>query len=203
MALPRRTTVAIAVAGLIGVVGLAGCGLFGRDAGERVLVVGDSVTYQSRAELKQEFGWADELDIQATSGLRTDELLPGAKEGLSHDPSSAVFMPGYNDVLQDRVDKAAVPQMMDLAAEVPCSVWLLIPVEGVYSPDLAEAFNQRVRDEASKHDNVHVIDDWARLVDKSAKFTLVKTADAVHPNELGRRVVAQAMSKSLQRECDG
>lgn len=201
MTIPRRTAFALAATGLVGLLGLTSCSLFSRDAGERVLIVGDSVTYQSSAELKEEFDWAGELDIKATSGLRTDELLPGAEEGLSHDPSSAVFMPGYNDVLQNRVDQAAVPEMMDIAAQVPCSVWLLIPVKGVYSPDIAEAYNQRVRDEAEGHDNVHVIDDWARLVDNSQKFALVKTADAVHPNDLGRRVVAQAMSESLQREC--
>lgn len=184
-------------------IGAAGCGLFDRDPGERVLIVGDSVTYQSRAELKEEFAWADELDIKATSGLRTDELLPGAEEGVSNDPSSAVFMPGYNDILQGKVPEAAVPEMMDLAAEVDCSVWLLIPLDGVYSRADAEAFNQRVRDEAEDHDSVHLVDDWARLVDNSQDFALVKQEDAVHPNELGRRVVAQAMGESLKRECDG
>ena len=71
---------------------LSSCGLFDRDAGERVLIVGDSVTYQSRGPLKEEFSWAGELDIKATNGLRTDELLPGAEEGVSHDPASAAFM---------------------------------------------------------------------------------------------------------------
>jgi hypothetical protein len=202
MSVPRTATAAAATAVLLAV-GLTGCGLFDRDAGERVLIVGDSVTYQSRAELKEEFAWADELDIKATSGLRTDELLPGAEEGASHDPSSAVFMPGYNDILQGKVPEAAVPEMMDIAAEVPCSVWLLIPVKGVYSRSDAEAFNARVRKEAEGHDNVHVIDDWARLVDRSQDFALTKTEDAVHPNLLGRRVVAQAMGASLKRECNG
>jgi hypothetical protein len=197
-----RTAAALAGAAIL-VTGASACSLFDRDPGERVLIVGDSVTYQSRAELKEEFAWADELDIKATSGLRTDELLPGAEEGISNDPSSAVFMPGYNDILQGKVPEAAVPEMMDLAAEVECSVWLLIPVEGVYSRTDAEAFNQRVRDEAEDHDNVHLVDDWARLVDNSQDFALVKREDAVHPNDLGRRVVAQAMGESLKRECDG
>lgn len=195
-----RSTIAVASVVLLAA-GLAGCGFFDRDAGDRVLIVGDSVTYQSRAELKEEFAWADELDIKATSGLRTDELLPGAEDGASHDPSSAVFMPGYNDILQDKVAEAAVPEMMEVAAGVPCSVWLLIPVKGVYSQADAEAYNQRVRDEAEGHDNVHLIDDWALLVDKSQDFALTKEEDAVHPNLLGRRVVAQAMAKSLEREC--
>lgn len=200
MPVPR---IALATLATVLLLGSTGCGLFDRDAGERVLIVGDSVTYQSRAELKEEFDWAGELDIKATSGLRTDELLPGAEEGASHDPSSAVFMPGYNDILQGKVPEAAVPEMMEVAAGIDCAVWLLIPEKGVYSQADAEAFNQRVRKAAEGHDNVHVIADWARLVDRSQKFALVKEADAVHPNDLGRRVVAQAMSESLRRECDG
>lgn len=179
----------------------SGCGLFDREPGERVLLVGDSVTYQSRADLEEQFGWADELDIKATSGLRTDELLPSATDGVEHDPSSAVFMPGYNDVLQGKVDRAKLPEMMDLAAEVPCTVWLLIPVKGVYSSTQAELWNQRVRDEAAGHDDIHVVDDWARFVDDSPEYALVKTEDAVHPNLAGRKVLAEVMSESLQREC--
>ena len=194
---PISLVVAIAI--LLG--SLSGCGLFDRDPGERVLIVGDSVTYMSSGPLKEDFSWADEVDIKAVSGLRTDELLPFAKEGLSHDPSSAVFMPGYNDVLQNRVNEAALPQMMDLAAQVPCSVWLLIPDKGVYDPKIAQAWNQRVRDEAEGYPNVHVVDDWARLVDGSQQYALVKTEDGVHPNDLGRKAVAEVMAKSLQREC--
>jgi len=194
---PISLVVAIAI--LLG--SLSGCGLFDRDPGERVLIGGDSVTYMSSGPLKEDFSWADEVDIKAVSGLRTDELLPFAKEGLSHDPSSAVFMPGYNDVLQNRVNEAALPQMMDLAAQVPCSVWLLIPDKGVYDPKIAQAWNQRVRDEAEGYPNVHVVDDWARLVDGSQQYALVKTEDGVHPNDLGRKAVAEVMAKSLQREC--
>ena len=180
---------------------LAGCGLFDDDPGDRVLIVGDSVTYQSRAPLKEDFAWADELDIKAVSGLRTDELLPAAEEGASHHPSSAAFMPGYNDVLQSNVDQAKLPEMMAIAADIPCSVWLLIPTHGVYSKQTAEAWNARVRKEAEGHDNVHLVDDWARLVDNSPGYTLVKKEDAVHPNLKGRDAIARVMSDSIKREC--
>lgn len=197
----RRRTAAASLALALALV-TAGCGLFDPDPGERVLIVGDSVTYQSRAPLKETFAWADELDIKATSGLRTDELLPAAKEGVSHDPASAAFMPGYNDVLQDNVADAELTQMMDLAAEVPCVVWLLIPTRGVYSKQIAQDWNARVRHEAKRHDNIHVVDDWANLVDNSPGYTLVKAEDAVHPNLKGRDAVAQVMSDSIKRECD-
>ena len=189
----------LAVAVLLG--SLTGCGLFDRDPGERVLIVGDSVTFKSSGPLKEDFSWADEVDIKAVSGLRTDELLPFAEEGMTHDPSSGVFMPGYNDVLQGRVAQAKLPEMMDLAADIPCVVWLLIPDRGAYSKAQAGAWNDRVREEAKQHDAIHVVDDWANLVDNSPDYTLVKRQDAVHPNEQGQQAIARVMSDSLKREC--
>ena len=199
MTIPRVVAAFTSVL-LLGVA-LAGCGLFDDDASGRTLVVGDSVTYQSRGYIVKDLGGGDEVEMKAHSGLRTDQLLPGAEEGVGHDPKRAIFMPGYNDVLQDKVDEAAVPEMMDLAADVPCSVWLLIPTKGVYSASIAEAWNQRVRDEAAGHDNVHLVDDWARLVDNSQEYALVKSEDAVHPNPLGRKAIGEVMAKSIDREC--
>jgi hypothetical protein len=182
---------------------LASCGLFDRDPGERVLVVGDSVTYMSQKPLKEDLSWAGEVDVKAVSGLRTDELYPFAKKGVEADPSSAIFMPGYNDILKSYVAKADLPRMMDLAAEVPCVVWLLIPTKGVYSKTMAGAWNDRVRKEAEEHDNIHVVDDWANLVDNSPDYLLVKREDAVHPNEKGQVTLGRVMSDALRRECDG
>ncbi|MCU1370946.1 MAG: hypothetical protein JWO77_2140 [Ilumatobacteraceae bacterium] len=195
-----RRAAALAGVALLAV-GVSSCGLFDDEPSGRVLVVGDSVTYQSRNWVVKALGGEDEVDLQATSGLRTDELIPGAEDGVSHDPATGIFMPGYNDVLQNRVAKAALPEMMDLAAQVPCSIWLLIPEKGVYDPKIAQAWNQRVREEAAGHDNIHLVDDWARLVDDSQAYALVKSEDAVHPNPLGRKAVGEVMGKSLKREC--
>lgn len=199
MSIPRMLAATVGVGLLASVV--SGCGLFDDDLSGRTLVVGDSVTYQSRAYIVKDLGGSDEVEMKARSGLRTDELLPGAEEGVGHDPKRAIFMPGYNDVLQNRVDRSALPEMMDLAAKVPCSVWLLIPTRGVYSASIAEDWNQRVRDEAAGHDNVHLVDDWARLVDNSQEYALVKSEDAVHPNPLGRKAIGEVMAKSIEREC--
>ncbi len=199
MSIPRTPMILAGLTVLMG--GLSSCGLFSDDSSGRTLVVGDSVTYQSRGYIVKELGGDDEVEMKAHSGLRTDQLLPGAEEGVGHDPKRAIFMPGYNDVLQDRLDQSDLPQMMDLAAEVPCTVWLLIPTRGVYSAAIAEDWNQRVRDEAAGHDNVHLVDDWARLVDNSQEYAFVNTEDGVHPNALGRKAIGEVMAKSIDREC--
>ncbi len=193
-----RIVAALLVVGLV--LSATGCSLFD-DGSERVLVVGDSVTYLSAKQLNKQFSWADALDIKAKIGYRTDELLPDAHEGMSHDPDIAVFMPGYNDLLQEVPGTKALATMMDIAAEAPCSVWLLLPGGGGYSPTAATLWNKRVQNLAAEHDNVHVSDAWKALADRSPAFTFVKEADAVHPNAAGQKAIAKVMADVADEEC--
>ena len=201
MPLRLAPVVRLGLIGLLLVAGLGGCGWFDDDPGDRVLVVGDSVTVLSREQLGEELDWADDLDIRATKGLRSDELLPGARAGVEAGPSSAVWLPGYNDVLQDRVEQAPIDEMMDLADEVPCSVWLTLPTDGVYPAAVAQRWNERVRAAAEGRDDLHVVDDWERLVENSPEFTFTIEADALHPNADGQAALARVMSDSLRELC--
>lgn len=206
---PRRIRAAVAcgIAALGGVC-LAGCSIFGSDGDGpeadgtvRALVVGDSVTVLSKEELRAELDWVDELDVRATNGYRTDELLEGAREGAKADPDFGVFMPGYNDILQERVDTPALGEMMDIAAGLPCSVWFLIPIDGGYAPELVGTWNERVQALADEHDNVHVSEAWKHLVEATPDFTFISDVDAVHPNDAGRKAIAGAMAVEADRFC--
>ncbi|WP_421119729.1 hypothetical protein ACE2AJ_20645 [Aquihabitans daechungensis] len=171
------------------------------DGSLRVLVVGDSVTVMSSKELRAELEWADRTDIRAQSGLRTDQLLAGARAGAEAEPDIGIFMPGYNDILQDRVDTPALGEMMTVAAGLPCAVWMLLPTDGGYASDLVETWNDRVRDAAANHDNVSTSNDWKRLVEASPDFTFVSETDAVHPNERGQKAIAAAMAQEARKQC--
>lgn len=186
----------VALAGVL----LASCS---HDDGPRVMVVGDSVTVLSKQELQREFDWVSDLDVRATSGLRTDELLPGALRGAAEEPDIGIFLPGYNDVLQDRVDDPALADMVDLSADLPCSVWLLLPTDGGYSSKAVARWNDRVRSLTAEHPNVSTSDEWKRLVEASPDFTFVKEIDAVHPNKDGQRALAKVMSQLARDRCEG
>jgi lysophospholipase L1-like esterase len=197
--------------GLVVGLALSSCSLVGDDddgpgdaTGDgsiRVLVVGDSVTVLSEEELRGELGWADQVDIRAHSGWRTDELLDGARSGAAEGPDIGVFLPGYNDVLQDRVDTPALDDMMAVAADLPCAVWFLLPTDGGYSSNLVEVWNARVERAAAEHPTVSISNDWKRLVEESPDFTFLSEADAVHPNRDGQRALATAMSQEARRRC--
>jgi hypothetical protein len=180
---------------------VAACGLFSDDDGPRVLVVGDSVTRLAADQLREKMSWAEAVDIKARDGDRTDQLLAAARRGVDASPDIGIFMPGYNDILQNRAETDALAAMIALAAEVECSVWLLIPEDGGYSTSQVRTWNQRVRAAADKHSSLHVERDWKRLVERSPSFTFVSQLDAVHPNKQGREAVAEVMSTAAQRRC--
>jgi lysophospholipase L1-like esterase len=186
---------------LASVLVLSGCSLMTSDDDVRVLVVGDSVTVLSEDALRAELDWADTIDVRATNGLRIDELLDGARAGAEDNPDFGIFMPGYNDVMQERVDNPALEEMMGLASELPCAVWLLLPADGGLVADQAEIWNQRVRDLADPHETVHVSDGWKRLVETTPEFTFVSEADAVHPNAEGRKALASVMTAEAEKHC--
>lgn len=184
--------------------GLAGCSLLDSDDGGsevRALVVGDSVTVLSQEELRSELDWVDVVDVRATNGYRTDQLLDGARKGADEAPDFGLFLPGYNDILEEKADTPALEEMMSVAAGLPCSVWFLIPTDGGYRRDLVDTWNRRVRSLAADHDNVHVSDAWKVLVEKTPAFTFISDLDAVHPNQDGRDALAGAMALEADRLC--
>lgn len=179
----------------------AGCSLFGSDDGPRVLVVGDSVTVLSKEELRDQLTWAGTVDVRAEVRLRTDQLLDMARSGADEDPDIGIFLPGYNDILQGRADTNALDQMMDVAAGIPCAIWLLIPVDGGYPRDQVDTWNRRVQELAKEHPNVHVSDGWKVLVEKTPAFTFISDVDAVHPNQQGRDALAKVMAGVANDRC--
>ena len=197
----RRPTATMGAGALACVLVLSACSMIGSDDDVRVLVVGDSVTVLSEDDLRSELDWADTIDIRATNRLRTDELLEGARAGAEADPDIGIFMPGYNDVLQDRADNPALEEMMALASGLPCAVWLLLPTETGMETDRVQRWNQRVRDLADRRDNVYVSDGWKRLVEETPDFALLSELDGVHPNVDGRRAIAAVMAAEAEARC--
>lgn len=195
--------VTVLVAGAL----VAGTVLRSRDParGPQVLAVGDSVTYMSRNAITSEFDWTSNVDPQGRPGFRTDELVPVALEKVDEDdPDVLVVLTGYNDLTQGVDTSAAVAEMVEIAADAPCAVWMLLPTKAAYGPDEAAAFNQRVIDLAADHPSVHVATDWRDAVDAEPGADpdpRLVTEDEIHPNEAGVDRLAQAMEEAVSRDC--
>lgn len=170
---------------------------------QTIVIVGDSVTNLSRQEIGDELDWARSLTVRAQNGATTEELLPLARDGIeaAGDPDIGVFLPGYNDILKEQADTEALDEMVAVAAELPCVVWLLLPTHGAYSPDEVEVWNARLEQAAEEHDSIHLSSDWKRLVENSPDYTFVSDRDGVHPNKEGQIAIAKVMSDQARDRC--
>ncbi len=171
----------------------------------RVMVLGDSVTKQSADWIETDFAAIGPVSVIGLQGYRTDELLPTARDVFGGDdpPEVAVVMAGYNDVWQHTEVAGAVEEMIDLMAESPCAVWVLVPTAGPWEPERATAYNDRVV-AAAEAAGVHVETGWRDAVDDApgdAPNRDLIGADLVHPAPDGRAEVARVMASSVAANC--
>lgn len=194
--------IAVVVAGAL----VAGAVIRARDpGGPKVLMIGDSVTYLSRDGITDAFDWTSNVDPQGRPGWRTDELVPLAVTKVDEeDPDTLVVLTGYNDLTQGVDTQAAVGQMMDVAAEERCAVWVLLPTKATYAPEAAASFNQRIIELAADHPQVHIASGWRDAVDATAgpdPDPALVSEDEIHPNEGGIARLGQVVEEAVSRDC--
>lgn len=173
--------------------------------GERVLIVGDSVTVISDEELVAAFDWTDHLDVQGRVGFRTGQLVPVALQAVQKDkPEILVVLTGYNDLLQAVDAEKALGQMMDIAASVRCAVWVLLPLKSNYPAADAEDINEVVQDLAADHPSVHVTGEWRDVVDglrgPDPNPELI-SGDHIHPTPAGSARLAEIEQAAVTSNC--
>jgi len=174
--------------------------------GPRVVVIGDSVTYQSAPFITELFDFTKNIDVQGRPGFTTEELVPVAKERIDGDdpPAIGVFMMGYNDVTRGKDSARGLEAMAEEADQPRCSVWLLLPTKGDYEAAAMTAYNEQVEDRTADLSDVHLETGWRDLADKpsgAAPDPVLVSPDGVHPTEGGRRIIARIMADSVERNC--
>lgn len=175
-------------------------------ADDRVLVGGDSVTYQSVQELGESLGWAgDGLKVVGVPGNRTDQIEASIRPEFDDGPPGVVVViAGYNDLLQRFDPEPAVRSLMELVGGAPCAVWVLVPTKGDWDPAGAVAYDDLVTRQAAEHRRVHVEPAWRDAVDAPAgpdpDPALVDT-DQVHPTEAGQARLAEIVAAAVERDC--
>jgi hypothetical protein len=184
---------------------------------QQVVVIGDSVTYASSPAIYERLEEWGEVTITPRPFYRAvDLVLPfreviDARLAAGQPLDRVVVLAGYNDVIRDDRDPSGLPQMLGLAERFDCAVWLTLPARpgGETAPadaelpsGEAEAWNERVREEAADRPAVHVSDEWQRVVEAEGGDALLQE-DGVHPVRAGHLALADAMARSLVSECDG
>lgn len=177
----------------------------GDPEGPRTLVVGDSVTFQSAADITNALGDEVRLDIRGRPGHKTFGLMPTLRDGIDNgDPEVVVLLVGYNDIWTETDPEPSLTEIADLVAERSCVVWLLLPTKGPWEPELAEAFNARVEQLAADRPSIQVEPSWRDLLDATGgpnPDPFLIDPDRVHPRPAGQVRLAEVMSAAVRRHC--
>lgn len=192
------------VAGLVAALVIVAVVVYrGRAGDERVVVVGDSITFMASDEVTNVLDGAYRPEVRAQPGYRIDQMLPDVRAAVESEPHAIVVNLGTNDVLQarERPDwRSGFALMTGLLRDTPCVVLTTIN-EGVWSftamPNVAGDVNREIRDAAATRDNVLVVD-WNAMVHGPGGAALLRP-DKVHPSEEGQRALARAFRETLRR----
>lgn len=198
---------------IAGVIVLALVALFAVDratspAGDRVAVVGDSITFVTTGKLFEEFEGNYDVIGDARLGARLSDMMPTAKELAAQSPRQVIIDLGTNDVLRDTpIEEAAATlrEMVGLFESAKCihvvNINTRMTSDGQPVPEPARALNEHIEAIAAEDGRIDIID-WDGMVAASATDEFpagTYIADTVHPSEEGQRALAGAMADALDR----
>jgi hypothetical protein len=178
----------------------------GTERPERVLMVGDSITDQSRSGFIGALPSDDSVDIEAVPGRRFAEMLPFATRAAQSRPDEVVVNLGSNDVLLGETDAStnqAMDSMFGLFTTTPCVTLVTVNEHFVFGSDQAahaRRINDRLRTAATRWG--WSIVDWNKMVEDYEAAGSPKgkiTFDSVHPSDVGKPMLVDAVRDSLSR----
>lgn len=168
--------------------------------GARILVIGDSLTRESRtqltAKLRQD-GWTP--TIRCWGGKRMDWGIAQIRRAkkLGQLPDTVVMALGINDMrlIARSVTAQRVRTALDALGTDRTIYWVNMHFVGAGSPGLAKErwFNRLLRTEAAKRSNLRIVDwaQWARDRD-------IRPRDGLHYGHAGRVQRAEAIRQAVR-----
>jgi hypothetical protein len=168
--------------------------------GSRVLVIGDSLTRDSReATLRQlrQDGWNPM--IRCWGGKRMDWGVAQVKRArkLGQLPQTVVVALGTNDLWRapTRATRASMGRLLDEIGPYRTVIWVNLHFDGGIAPSRKREqwFNEQLLREARDRPNLIVLD-WA----DTARSQGVRTRDGVHYRTAGSRARARAIAEALR-----
>lgn len=189
---------AVAVVAVVSVGGLA-LAKVGPFAGSSTLIVGDSVTNLSRAEIQATTG----AHVHARNGYTWAEMGPKVLDALAvmgDTPDRAGVLLGYNDVLLDRQNLDATRVVLAELRSVDCVVVLQLPM--LFGKDV-DAYNRQVQAIVDDLPNTTTDDGWAKVINANLDDNAdMVQADLVHPKgHRTRQALADSYQQAFDRHC--
>lgn len=190
------------------VVASSGCS----NAGDSVVVLGDSITALGHGSLEESLGDTYGLSISGNFGKTVEQVIPEAQRLAGERSYDQVIINlGSNDVLQELpVDEsmAAMRQMVALYPDARCihlvdiNEHMVIESTGEPRTDQAVAFNEALEELSGSDDRVSLIS-WndvasEELNDDQPPWSNL-TTDSIHPTDQGNDEIDRLYRTALRR----
>ncbi len=199
----------VAVAALSGMVlATSGCS----NAGDSVVVLGDSITALGYGSLEENLGGTYALSISGNFGKTVEQVIPEAQRlAGERNYDQVIINLGSNDVLQELpVDEsmAAMRRMVALYPDARCvhlvdiNEHMVIESTGESRTDQAVEFNEALEEFSSSDRRLSVIS-WnevasEELNDEQPEWSTL-TSDSIHPTAQGNEEIDQLYRAALRR----
>jgi lysophospholipase L1-like esterase len=188
--------VAIAAGCAVLIVGLVVADRATSRTGDSVAIVGDSITALNRGAIEQDLDPAYKVQIAATSGMRTDQMMQAAQQLAATHPKQALINLGTNDVEQaTSIDDAAsnLAKMAAMFSSADCVHVVTVNTHMLSSKGdasaRAQALDQKILELPKQLKNVDIVR-WDQTIDDNVADHPPAgnlTKDTVHPNDDGVR----------------
>ena len=199
---PSRRPPRLAGAALLALVLVAaGCG---GSSGDKVGLIGDSITDLTRKPLTDALGTNHTVEIVGKFGARSDQVIDDVKVIAASHPDAAIINIGTNDALQQvppEQTAANIAKILDLLGDVGCRYLVQInegitdKASGASRAAEAKALNAKITELADQKD-VRVIE-WNRTIADHGGVGAV-TFDTVHLSDRGIVLMADAYRTALE-----
>lgn len=205
--LPRWAVVLLVAGGLVVAWAVLGSMVPGPDrSGDRVAVVGDSITALGEPELVGQLGSDHDLTVDGDFGARIADRLPAIEDLAAEGPDQVVVNLGTNDAAAgtpvDRVE-LAIEEALSALDDVECvhvvTVAERLSDRGTSVARQAALVNEILAEAAGRHPNAHVVD-WGAAQGAAAirrDDPMALLSDGVHPDAEGQRVLAEAYARAI------
>lgn len=182
---------------LVVAVVLSASGCAGRNSGDSVAVIGDSITSFDQPDLEHQLGHDFHLTISGNFGEQVAEVLPEAKVIATTHEDQVIINLGTNDVLGGVLiprSMVAMQEMIDMFPNARCihlvnlNEHMLDVRTGRSVSEEAREFNAALGDLVKGDDRLGIID-WnavaaSSMNDRDPAFSTL-TKDSVHPTAEG------------------
>lgn len=179
------------------------------DSGDRVLVLGDSITAMDNSDLEADLGADYRFVISGNFGLTTQQVMPEAQTLAERSYDQVIINLGTNDVLQGRSARSAVDTIAQQVAMfdsarcihvVNVNENMVDQTEGRSASEDARRFNEALQTYVDSQDRVELID-WNAVASQhlsdSEPPTSTLTTDSIHPTQEGNRALNELYAAAL------